>query len=439
MITGSANRLSVGCRASRYNHARMISDGRFLLFNLATSAIALLDTEELSEIETASFGDAQRAATALDNGFIVPAEENELEKVLAIQRMNNYSTRFAGFQILPTTSCNARCFYCYEQGYQRISMSDEVERAIPSFIASFMDMVDDVHVTWFGGEPLLGWDSIQRLSAELIGQAKRRGVGYTSDIVTNATLLSAERARELVEACKVTQAQVTFDGLREQHMQRKRYRDESIDFDDILKALEYLVRAGSRLLIRLNVDKDNLDDCLSLIDMLGGRYAGNENVMLYVAPLYGSVSPNANFEKLELTDAYRRIFMRMIDAGFIQTLDGLPMNFNNATCSARMVNNYVIDPRGDVYKCEHLLSQESEKLGTVFDGVVFNEAMVRWASPSLPKTCMECSFLPGCQGGCYAAEALDFGFARCPHIAFISDAVFDAAGYLIQKEKGDVV
>ena len=99
-----------------------------------------------------------------------------------------------------------------------------------------------------------------------------------------------------------------------------------------------------------------------------------------------------------------------------------------------MINNFVIDPSGDVFKCEHLLAEDRQRIGNVFEGVLFNEAMAEWASPDIPQKCRECSFLPSCQAGCYAAEALDFGLKRCPHIAFITDAIIDAAGYLLGYE-----
>lgn len=97
--------------------------------------------------------------------------------------MNNYSSRFAGFQILPTTACNARCWYCYEEGFAKQSMTDECIEAIPGFIGSYMEMVDDVHVTWFGGEPLLGFDAMCKLSDALVASCEAAGVGYTSDRV----------------------------------------------------------------------------------------------------------------------------------------------------------------------------------------------------------------------------------------------------------------
>lgn len=424
-------------KPSKYNHFGKVGEDKNILFNLATSSVALFNDREIEQVLSASFCDMNLEMVALQNGFVVPSEEDEVEKVLSIERMNNYSSRFAGFQILPTTACNARCWYCYEEGFAKQSMTDECIEAIPGFIGSYMEMVDDVHVTWFGGEPLLGFDAMCKLSDALVASCEAAGVGYTSDIITNATLITPETARTLIERCKIGQAQITLDGIGKTHVARKRYVDAAITFDSIIQAMDILAESGMLLLIRLNIDKENTEDLFRLIELLGNKWAQKENVMLYVAPLYGN-SSKAVYSEHELNELYRIIFKKMIDAGWIQSFDGLPMNFNNASCSARMINNFVIAPSGDVYKCEHLLSCECERVGTVFDGVVYNEPMKRWASPCEPDKCLECSYLPSCHGGCYAAEALDFGFGRCPHIAFITEAIVDAAGYLLRKrEKGN--
>jgi len=410
-----------------------LADDKVICYNLVTSAVSLLSRSEVEMIRDPSTCTKPFLREALEAGFLIPSDENEVEKVLAVQRMNNFSTRFAGFQLLPTTACNARCWYCYEEGFIKETMSDDVVTAIPDFLESYMGMVDDFHITWFGGEPLMGLDIMRRLSREVIDRCDKHDIGYTSDIITNATLLTSDVARIIHEECHVSQAQITLDGMGSNHVARKRYVDPSITFEDIIDAMETLVNLGVRLLIRLNVDKENLDDCLELIDRLGKLWARNKNVMLYAAPLYGNRGNDKLLSRDDLDPVYDRVFRRMIDSGWIQTLDGLPMNFNNATCSARMINNFVINPKGDVYKCEHLLSRADERIGTVFDGVIFNDAMVHWTLPSLPEKCLECSYLPACQGGCYAAGAMDFGFERCPHIAFITEAITSAAGYLLSK------
>jgi hypothetical protein len=45
-------------------------------------------------------------------------------------------------------------------------------------------------------------------------------------------------------------------------------------------------------------------------------------------------------------DAFKKGYAKLIECGCITSINGLLMNFMNATCTAKMTNNYVISPSG---------------------------------------------------------------------------------------------
>ena len=185
------------------------------------------------------------------------------------------------------------------------------------------------------------------------------------------------------------------------------------------------------------MDRENLEDCLAIFDDLAVLDADKDNLWPYVAPLYSDRSkPNQDcFGKDELSDVFTKVYKKMIDTGFIQTVNGLPMNFSNATCCAKMLNNFVISPEGDISKCEHLLNVPEEVIGHVSSGIVFNSAMAKWSDANIPEQCKTCSYLPVCQAGCTAAETRGFGYGRCSYIAFVHDAIIEAANYLLERSE----
>ena len=415
-------------KRSFYNHAGRINENQVLMFNLVSSAVVKLDLACYERFEKGQWTQ-EEAEAFVQNGFLVPVETNELGKVKALRYVNNYSTDNAAFQILPTTACNARCPYCYEQDFVSQSFPESLEPKLVEFISSYMGMAKHIHVTWFGGEPLLRPDFIERISEALIENAKQREVGYTADIISNGSLVTEDIAH-LLKRCHVGNAQISLDGDESEYGKRKNYVSEDHTLSSIFDSIDYLLGAGIVVSVRINADKNNHSSVLRLIHMLGKRFADSQLFSAHVAPLYSTLGDKSCFKKEELTEVYKSIFHTMIDAGLITSVNGLPLNFNNASCCARGLNNFCIGPDGFVSKCDHFLGDKRDLVGTLETGVEFNDAMDFWANPALPQECEECSYLPSCQAGCYAGLAMGFGYGRCPYIRYTYDAVFDAVSYM---------
>ena len=419
---------------SKYNHHGTLNDGTILLWNVFASSVAVLTKEEFDQLVKPDeiCEDALREV-ALSQGFLVPADEDETAKLLALRNSNNFYDRRAGFQILPTTGCNARCFYCYEQDFQASTMSTETADAVVDFVLDYCENMDEVTVAWFGGEPFICESTMAYISSKLIPALEARGKRYFANVITNASLISAENIDKIVEQYRITNVQITLDGRGDEHIRRKGYLDKNVTYEQIIKTIALLTNHNVHVMVRLNLDKNNLDSCIDTIEDLANSDADQEYLWPYAAPLYSDGKEDFCLSRNELSAAFEKVYRRLIDYDYIRTIDGLPMNFSNAACCAKILNNFVISPNGDISKCEHLLNVKEEVVGTVFDGIRFNTAMAKWADTSVPKECVDCNYLPICQAGCAAAEQRGFGYGRCSHIAFIHDAVISAANYLLKK------
>ena len=418
-------------KPSRYNYAGHLTNGTVLAVNFLTSAVLNMSRDDYNRLNAMSVTKEEEEVLSA-NGFYVAEDEDELAKVVALRNANNFSSSQVSFQILPTTLCNARCFYCYEEGFSPCAFDEKHENELVAFIERTMQAAQKLHITWFGGEPLLRPDFIERVSMRLMESADSRGITFEGDVITNGSLVTDEVAK-LLKRCRVRNAQITLDGTNEEYQRRKNYLDSSITLDDVLGSIERLLDNEIAVSVRLNMDKRNHEDLLSLIPLLGARFAQNDFFSAHVAPLYSLSVDNSCYESEELAEAYKPILRAMIDAGLIRSLNGLPLNFNNASCCAQGINNFCISPEGFISKCDHLIGDPGDRIGSLSEGVAFNGSAAFWAQTSIPDQCCECVFLPTCQTGCYAGEKMGFGYGRCPYIKFIYEAVFDAASYLIER------
>lgn len=75
-------------------------------------------------------------------------------------------------------------------------MSASVQDDVVALAGRMLDAsrTKDIHVTWFGGEPLLAPDVIESLSGRLMALAEERGGRYEASIVTNGYLLTQDIA-----------------------------------------------------------------------------------------------------------------------------------------------------------------------------------------------------------------------------------------------------
>ena len=269
--------------------------GVYLAYNSFTNALLELEEHEGEKIldwkkkgaipssELDSQG--KRFVTALlDNHFLVDEEIDEKERLH--RRISDQKERFwrgpspMVLTILPTISCNMGCSYCFE-GHKPFGkvMSDEVMDDVAQFVerelkhSIVVDSFKEIFVEWYGGEPLLQPQIIERLSKKLYRIADKNQIPYDSMIITNGTYLTADIWALLKEA-RITRVQVTLDGHRDSHNKQRPLvlpivgQDiEEGSYDTILENLKSLPDEMA-LNIRINSDRTIINSLDNLLDDL---------------------------------------------------------------------------------------------------------------------------------------------------------------------------
>ena len=336
-------------------------------------------------------------------GIIVRFDEREALETLG--RAACAAPRGIGLTICPTMNCNFDCPYCFEK-HRPGRMSPEVQDDVVNLTRRMLEAGAGkrLHVTWFGGEPLLAADVIASLSERLIALAEEYHASYSAGIVTNGYLLSQKNI-DMLERCRVTSCQVTLDGLGEKNDMTRRLAGGGPTFARITDNL----RNGKipfKVQIRQNVQESNLDEVPKVKAFIEQLARESGNTLNY------SPAPVTENEATEERGEHSRILCEediseialMQEARHFTTRRGY-------YCGANLLYSVGIDETGRLFKCwENAANPELsfanahdwdplQPLETAYDP----DMMIRYMNTTLPlkdEECGECVWLPMCAGGC---------------------------------------
>ncbi len=392
---------------SKYNFMFKAKSGDFyLLYNTMSNVFLKLDNsiaslllkirdEQLSEDDL----DEELRKEILDNNILVRDDNIELAKFKLLKQYNRMNDDVLSLTIAPTMACNLHCSYCFEQSHPSVFMKDDVEDAIIAFIKGLRD-VKYIHISWFGGEPLLYFDRIVSLTNRI--KSIQTVKGYEAEIITNGVNMSADKASTL-ENLNIKTVHVTIDGLESIHNERRGGDNHVNTFKKIISGLDLLSKYGNiSKTIRVNIDKTNSEQFVKVFNFIRNRYAGlNFNTYIgFIKESYGSGNSCkgcfSNSEQgMYVLNAYKKLGMPS---------PSLLMTRYNYECIARQRNSFLIGPLGGIYKCWTDLGNPGMCLGNVkelsnISMDLLAEYMVG-ADPFEDAKCKDCNLLPFCGGGC---------------------------------------
>ena len=264
-------------------------DEGILLFNLLSGEMILVDEDEFSLLTKTADIENPTVKEYIEKWFLVPQEtiDSDLSKqlVTVINAINNIYTapKLNSFTILPTTDCNARCFYCFEHGCSRKWMTKETAFDVVGYI--MRNKADGaIKFRWFGGEPLYNSEVIDIICEEM----KKNNVSFNSNMITNGYLFDDEMIERAVKLWNLKKVQITLDGTEQIYNRIKAYiyKDDPSPFKRVIKNIKGLLENGIYVAIRLNIDKHNADDLFVLTDFLLKEFKGFDNCYIYPHLLY---------------------------------------------------------------------------------------------------------------------------------------------------------
>jgi MoaA/NifB/PqqE/SkfB family radical SAM enzyme len=193
---------------------------------------------------------------------IVLAEQVPLAKPISIQ-------------IAVTEHCNFKCFYCMQSHLQK---NKHKFRSLP--FAEFKKYVDNIYTTGrvkrvvFCG---IGETLLNPQLADMIAYLKEIDFADIYEVVTNATLLTAELSDKLLDA-GLNKIKISLQGINAEHYLKN--CGVKIDFDQFLSQLEYFY----------NQSRGRCEIYLKIIDVMLENDVEREEFFGMFSPLGDSVN-----------------------------------------------------------------------------------------------------------------------------------------------------
>ena len=354
-----------------------------LLFHALTGELLLLDHHEV----------LTESDELIQSGFFVRQDFDERKQVRDmrhIMSMLHPRKHITDYTILTTTDCNARCFYCYENGVPHFPMSPETANETAAHIVR-MSGGGDVKLHWFGGEPLYNRQAIEIVTRVL----REQGISFTSRMTTNGYYLDADTLRTAVNEWNLRSIQISLDGTRDNYNRVKAYIDADVDpFNRVLDHIGNALEAGLSVSIRLNVGKHNADDLQQLAELLADRFPERDRLHVYPA-LVVNFSPYAR-ETVTQSEKIRfgtELVEKLYRLGLVN-----PGHFSNeprlCRCMADNDRCEVIFPDGQIARCQHI--EEGISVGHIRGDRYDLSAIEEWKAVRDFPDCLTCPLYPRC-------------------------------------------
>ena len=390
---------------SRFNHVIRISSGFWALYNFQTGVCLELDILTKDTYDHAlSIGKSDSfVRKLLKCGFLV--EYDELDYLRNRSYMFSCSPEVLTLCICPTMACNFACPYCFENKHSGV-MTDDIQKSVIEFVSKQIQQYNHrkLYVTWYGGEPLLALDVIENLSKAFLDICSKANISYYAEIITNGYFFDDKSCKRL-EECKVSKAQITLDGpYALLHDKTRKLIDGTGSFDRIINNLSS-VKTSMKLDIRCNVHRDNKDSFAELEKLVNQmREKTGNRIGIYPSIVDDTFTRKEGAETLSLLS--RTDFQ---DEFAMKRLSKEKLCFSGNVCMAQKVHAFLIDNRGDLYKCWELAGKDGCSFGNVSDFDFFSvpdgriEQFLTYQDtvwPADDSECLKCVLLPACMGGC---------------------------------------
>lgn len=428
-------------KISIYTSVIHIQDKHTLIYNSLSGKFIIvknrcLDLKDLDNLyaqeDSGTFSDQLRDAE-------VVIEDTRDEITILTDRIKDADRNKNEFilHVNPTLDCNFSCWYCYENHIRKSGMDSNTIKNVADLISRILEKeeIKKLHLSFFGGEPLLYFKDIVKVlithsanTSEILD--KKLSVSFTS----NGSLLNSDMINFLSEFdCSF---QITLDGGRERHNGTRYFQNKKGSYDLILTNILKLLKAGIKVLVRVNYTGENIDSVESILHDFADVDPKYKDILSFD---FQRVWQDTSDRNDQCETKIKRTRLLFADNGLRVMHNYLRQDVRNS-CYGDKENHALVNYNGDVFACTARDFNENNRIGILkSEGVIEYETeklKKRNNSKFSRKVCKTCRIAPVCGGGCKqkAMETDDYNHGGCP-LGFtsedIDDMILEIMEYLI--------
>lgn len=309
--------------------------------------------------------------------------------------------------------CNLSCSYCYASGLKEYAVENRMRLEIlKAMIDFFCCDQDDIEFIWHGGEPLLAGLDFYRKAVEFQDVWKQQGKKIANFLQTNATLITPEWTRFFVENDFLVG--VSLDGPKEVHDQVRHYPNGKGSYDDVIKGINLLHRAGIFNGIICGISTVNRRFPKEILNFFIEKnikklkFARVKNIGHCgdISSLVISPAQYADF-MIAIFDHWLELDDPEVEIRDIQSVVNLILGGNQRECiyMGQCDQFVTIYSDGSIYGCDSFLKVDALHFGSVFDGSTVVRSNLRLQSfreliEERKESCHTCDWYFICKGGC---------------------------------------
>ena len=315
--------------------------------------------------------------------------------------------------------CNLRCQYCFAStgdfGTGRKIMPFEVAKKAIDFVISRSGKRRNIEVDFFGGEPLMAWDTVKQTIDYARSIEEEHGKKFRFTITTNGLLLDDEKI-DYINA-NMDNVVLSLDGRPSVNDEMRKTVSGAGSYYIIVPKFQELVEKRDPKLdyyARGTFTGKNLDFAEDVVHIADEGFD-----RLSVEPVAAEDGCGYELTEADLDKIYAE-YDRLTDIMEARRKEGKPFHFfhfmvdlNQGPCVVKRLRGcgagyeYVaVTPEGDIYPCHQFVGNEAFKQGSVLDGSFDMDIAHKFASMNIytREKCGDCWAKFYCSGGCSAAN-----------------------------------